>query len=579
MTDTLDRGKGNGPLGPPATDRGPLRSIELDVTGMTCASCAARIEKKLNRIEGVNATVNYATEKASVQFGRTTTPQALIETIERTGYGASLPSEGDRDPDHDVRVLGRRTLVAAVLSVPVIVLAMVPAWQLDGWQWLCLLLSLPVVGWAGWPFHATAARNLLQGSASMDTLISLGALAALGWSCYALWFGAAGQIGYTHPFELRLERHGGTANLYLEAAVGITTFLLVGRYLEALAKRRSGAALRGLLKLLPATVTVRRDGVESVIDAGALRVGDVFLAGPGGSVATDGVVVSGHSAVDASSVTGESVPVEVGPGDAVVGGTVNTSGRLVVEATRVGADTQLAQIARLVEQAQSGKAAAQRLADRVAGVFVPVVIGLAVATLGFWLGQGADTSFAFTAAVAVLIIACPCALGLATPTALLVGTGRGAQLGILVRGPEALEAARPVNVLVLDKTGTVTEGRMSVTAECPDRRSRRRSWSGWPGRRSPVRRTRSPGPSPRTPGSGARCRRLGRCRTGPGSGWWPRWSPGRSSSGGSSCWRPRIWRCPMSCGRRTRRSRTRGVRRCWSAGPARRGGWWRWPTP
>ena len=324
-----------------------------------------------------------------------------------------------------------------------------------------------MVGWAGWPFHATAARNLVQGSASMDTLISLGSLAAFGWSTYALLFGAAGQIGYTHPFELRLERHGGTANLYLEAAVGITTFLLVGRYLEARAKRRSGAALRGLVGLLPAQVTVRRDGGESVIDAAGLRVGDVFLVGPGGSVATDGVVVSGHSAVDASSVTGESVPVEVGPGDAVVGGMVNTHGRLVVEATRVGADTQLAQIARLVEQAQSGKAAAQRLADRIAGVFVPVVIALAVATLGFWLGQGADASFAFTAAVAVLIIACPCALGLATPTALLVGTGRGAQLGILVRGPEALEAARPVNVIVLDKTGTVTEGRMSVAAVVP----------------------------------------------------------------------------------------------------------------
>jgi Cu+-exporting ATPase len=466
MTDTVHRSPDDF-RDTSATALAPLRSVELEVTGMTCASCAARIEKKLNRLEGVSATVNYATEKASVQFGGTTTPQTLIETIERTGYGASLPSEGEHDPDHDVRMLGRRTLVAALLSLPVIVLAMVPAWQFEGWQWLCLLLSLPVVGWAGWPFHATAARTLVQGSASMDTLISVGSLAALGWSFYALWFGAAGQIGYTHPFELRLERHGGTASLYLEAAVAITTFLLVGRYLEARAKRRSGAALRGLLRLLPATVTVRREGVESVIDAAQLRVGDVFLVGPAGSVATDGVVVSGHSAVDASSMTGESVPVEVGPGDPVVGGTVNTHGQLVVQATRVGADTQLAEIARLVEQAQSGKAAVQRLADRVAGVFVPVVIALAVATLGFWLGQGADTSFAFTAAVSVLIIACPCALGLATPTALLVGTGRGAQLGILVRGPEALEAARPVNVIVLDKTGTVTEGRMSVAAVVP----------------------------------------------------------------------------------------------------------------
>ena len=470
MTDTLHRGASDDSRDTPVTALAPLRSVELDVTGMTCASCAARIEKKLNRLEGVSATVNYATEKATVQFGGVTTPQALIETIERTGYGASLPSEGEHDPDHDLRVLGRRTLVAAILSLPVIVLAMVPAWQFEGWQWVCLLLSLPVVGWAGWPFHVTAVRTLVQGSASMDTLISLGSLAALGWSCYALWFGAAGQIGYTHPFELRLERHGGTASLYLEAAVGITTFLLVGRYLEARAKRRSGAALRGLLRLLPTSVTVRRDGVESVIDAAQLRVGDVFLVGPAGSVATDGVVVNGHSAVDASSVTGESVPVEVGPGDPVVGGTVNTHGRLVVQATRVGADTQLAEIARLVEQAQSGKAAVQRLADRVAGVFVPVVIALAVATLGFWLGQGADPSFAFTAAVSVLIIACPCALGLATPTALLVGTGRGAQLGILVRGPEALEAARPVNVIVLDKTGTVTEGRMSVAVVVPGRR-------------------------------------------------------------------------------------------------------------
>ena len=459
-----DHGKGDDPLGPPQR---MWETVELDVSGMTCASCAARIEKRLNRLEGVRASVNYATEKATVQFGGATEPQALIETIERTGYGATLPSEGGRDPDAEVRALGRRTLAAAALSLPVIVLAMVPAWQLAGWQWLCLLLSLPVVLWAGAPFHTTAAKNLAQGSAGMDTLISLGSLAALGWSVYALLFGAAGEIGFTHAFELRLERHGGTASLYLEAAVGITTFLLVGRWLEAWAKRRSGAALRGLLSLLPDTVTVRRDGVESVVPVATLRVGDEFLVAPGGAVATDGVVVGGRSAIDTSSATGEPVPVEVGSGSAVVGGCVNTHARLTVRATRVGADTQLAQIARLVEQAQSGKAAAQRLADRVAGVFVPVVIALAVATLGFWLGQGADPSFAWTAAVAVLIIACPCALGLATPTALLVGTGRGAQLGVLVRGPEALEAARPVNVILLDKTGTVTEGRMSVVAVLP----------------------------------------------------------------------------------------------------------------
>ncbi|HEV2930282.1 MAG TPA: heavy metal translocating P-type ATPase [Propionibacteriaceae bacterium] len=439
-----------------------LRSVELEVSGMTCASCAAQIEKKLNQMEGVSASVNYATERATVHFGAATSPEALIATIERTGYGATRPAESERDPDHELRVLRRRMIISAMLSAPVIMLAMVPTWQFGWWQWLCLLLTVPVVVWGGWPFHRTAVRNLVQGSASMDTLISVGALAAAGWSAYALGFGAAGEIGYTHPFELRLERHSGTANLYLEAAVGITTFLLVGRYLEARAKRRSGAAIRSLLNLTPARVAVLRGGSEVVVDVSGLHVGDRFVVGPGSAVATDGMVVSGHSAVDASVVTGESVPVEVGPGDSVVGGVVNTHGRLVVEATRVGADTQLAQLARLVEAAQSGKAAVQRLADRVAGVFVPVVIALAVATLGFWLGQGAGTSFAFTAAVAVLIIACPCALGLATPTALLVGTGRGAQLGIVIKGPEALEAARSIEVVVLDKTGTVTEGRMGV---------------------------------------------------------------------------------------------------------------------
>jgi P-type Cu+ transporter len=441
-----------------------LRSIELDVSGMTCASCAARIEKKLNQMEGVSATVNYATERATVHFGAATAPGALIATIERTGYGATLPADSERDPDHELRVLRLRMIISVVLSTPVVVLAMVPAWQFPWWQWLCMLLTVPVVCWAGWPFHRTAARNLVQGSASMDTLISIGTLAAAGWSVYALGFGAAGEIGYTHPFEFRLQRHLGTTNLYLEAAVGITTFLLIGRYLEAKAKRRSGAALRSLLSLTPAKVRVLRGGSEAVIDVAGLHVGDRFVVAPGSAVATDGVVVSGHSAVDASAVTGESVPVEVGPGDAVVGGVVNTHGRLVAEATRVGADTQLAQVTRLVEAAQSGKAAVQRLADRVAAVFVPVVLGLAVATLGFWLGQGAGASFAFTAAVAVLIIACPCALGLATPTALLVGTGRGAQLGILIKGPEVLEAAGPIDVVVLDKTGTVTEGRMGVVA-------------------------------------------------------------------------------------------------------------------
>ena len=441
-----------------------VESVELDVQGMTCASCAARIEKKLNRIDGVRATVNYATEKATVQYGGAVTPQTLITTIEQTGYGATLPAADTRDPDAELRALRRRLIVSTVLSVPVIVLAMVPAWQFDWWQWICFALTLPVVAWAAWPFHRATLLNLQHGNATMDTLISLGTVAAVGWSAYALGFGAAGEIGYTHPFEFRLERHSGTANLYLEAAVGITTFLLLGRYLEARAKRRSGAAVRALLEQAPNEVLVLRDGVETMIDISALQVGETFVVPPGTKIATDGVVMRGHSAVDASMITGESVPVEVGPGDPVVGGEVNTDGRLVVEARRIGADTQLAQIARLVEAAQSGKADVQRLADRISGVFVPVVIALAVATLGFWLGQGAGATFALTAAVAVLIIACPCALGLATPTALLVGTGRGAQLGIVIKGPEVLESARRIDVVVLDKTGTLTEGRMSVAS-------------------------------------------------------------------------------------------------------------------
>jgi P-type Cu+ transporter len=441
-----------------------VQTIELDVQGMTCASCAARIEKKLNRLEGVNATVNYATEKATVHTGRGTTAQTLIQTIEQTGYHAALPAESPRDPDLELRQLRRRLIICAVLSLPVIMIAMVPAWQFPWWQWVSFALAGVVVIWGAWPFHRATLLNLQHGNATMDTLISIGTLAAFGWSAYALLFGAAGEIGFTHPFEFRLVRHAPTANLYLEAAVGITTFVLLGRYLEARAKRRSGAAVRALLELAPSEVTVLTASGETIVDISRLHVGDRFVVRPGERVATDGVIVSGHSALDASTVTGESIPVEVGPGDAVVGATVNTHGRLVVEATRVGADTQLAQIARMVEAAQSGKAAVQRLADRVSAVFVPIVIALAVATLGFWLGQGAGLSFAFTSAVAVLIIACPCALGLATPTALLVGTGRGAQLGIVIRGPEVLESARHIDTIVLDKTGTVTEGRMAVVA-------------------------------------------------------------------------------------------------------------------
>jgi Cu+-exporting ATPase len=439
-----------------------VQTIELDVQGMTCASCAARIEKKLNRLEGVNATVNFATEKATVHVGSGTTAQALIETIEKTGYQATLPAQSLRDPDLELRQLRRRLLITAALSLPVIMIAMVPTWQFPWWQWLSFVFTGVVVIWGAWPFHRATLLNLQHGNATMDTLISVGTLAAFGWSAYALLFGAAGEIGFTHPFEFRLVRHAPTANLYLEAAAGITTFILLGRYLEARAKRRSGAALRALLELAPSEVALVTPNGETVVDISRLHVGDRFVVRPGERVATDGVIVSGHSALDASTVTGESVPVEVGPGDAVIGATVNTHGRLVVDATRVGADTQLAQIVRMVEAAQSGKAAVQRLADQVSAVFVPIVIGLAVATLGFWLGQGSGVSFAVTSAVAVLIIACPCALGLATPTALLVGTGRGALLGIVISGPEVLESARHVDTIVLDKTGTITEGRMAV---------------------------------------------------------------------------------------------------------------------
>jgi P-type Cu+ transporter len=441
-----------------------VQTIQLDVQGMTCASCAARIEKKLNRLEGVNATVNYATEKATVRAGSGTTPQAVIEVIEKTGYRATLPADSPRDPDLGLRQLRRRLIITAALSLPVIMIAMVPAWQFPWWQWISFALTGVIVTWGAWPFHRATLLNLQHGNATMDTLISIGTLAAFGWSAYALLFGAAGEIGFTHPFEFRLVRHAPTANLYLEAAAGITTFILLGRYLEARAKRRSGDAIRALLELAPSEVALLTPGGESVVDISQLHVGDRFVVRPGERVATDGVIISGHSALDTSTVTGESVPVEVGPDDVVVGATVNTHGRLVVEAARVGADTQLAQVVRMVEAAQSGKATVQRLADRVSAVFVPIVIGLAVATLGFWLGQGAGVSFAFTSAVAVLIIACPCALGLATPTALLVGTGRGAQLGIVISGPEVLESARHIDTIVLDKTGTITEGRMAVVA-------------------------------------------------------------------------------------------------------------------
>jgi Cu+-exporting ATPase len=542
------------------TDVDPVEParVELAIGGMTCSSCAARVERKLNRLDGVSATVNYATEKATILLGRpesadaqTLTVDDLIRTVHAAGYSAArpkpaarpaptprpaptqrvtvstlrLPSENivghglaepgaadaggggprGREPDEygaDLRALRRRLAISAALAVPVIVLAMVPSWQFDYWQWLSLVLTVPVVCWGGWPFHAAAARGARHGAATMDTLVSLGTLAAFGWSLYALFLGGAGDPGLRHPFSLTggltgvgtgddmggmpgmgggaMSGGSGATEIYLEVAAGVTVFLLAGRFLELRARRRSGAALRALLQLGASEVTVRRRAttgyapggpgawtaptVEVRIPIDELRIDDEFVVRPGEKIATDGIVLDGASAVDASMVTGESVPVEVGPGDAVVGATVNAGGRLVVRATRVGADTQLARIARLVEQAQSGKARVQRLADRISAVFVPVVMVAALLTLGGWLLSRQAATDAFTAAVAVLIIACPCALGLATPTALLVGTGRGAQLGILIRGPEVLESTRRVQTVLLDKTGTVTTGRMRVAA-------------------------------------------------------------------------------------------------------------------
>ncbi|MBC9003656.1 heavy metal translocating P-type ATPase [Micromonospora aurantiaca (nom. illeg.)] len=450
--------------------------IELQIGGMTCASCAARIEKKLNKLDGVTATVNYATEKARVQFPPQLSPADLIATVEQTGYTAHVPQPPStaptaepRDSEEDnLRRLRQRLWVSVALAVPVVVLAMVPAWQFTNWQWLSAILAAPVVVYGGWPFHKAAWTNLRHGAATMDTLISVGTLAAFAWSMYALFLGDAGQPGMTHPFTFTIERGAGADNIYLEVAAAVTAAILAGRFFEARAKRRAGAALRALLELGAKDVAVLRNGREERIPTDQLAVGDRFVVRPGEKIATDGVVDEGASAVDQSMLTGESVPVEVGPGDVVVGATVNAGGRLVVRATRIGADTQLSQMAKLVEDAQNGKAQVQRLADRVSAVFVPIVIVLAIGTLGFWLGTGEPAGAAFTAAVAVLIIACPCALGLATPTALLVGTGRGAQLGILIKGPEVLESTRRIDTVVLDKTGTVTTGRMALTGLVTD---------------------------------------------------------------------------------------------------------------
>ncbi len=454
------------------TATGTAAEVELAIGGMTCASCAARIEKKLNRMDGVEATVNYATEKAKVSYrGEDISVQDLIATVEKTGYTAHEPAPpvhtteegapGAAEAD-ELRPLRQRLLTAVALAVPVIAMSMVPALQFDYWQWLSLTLTAPVVTYAAWPFHKAAFTNARHGAATMDTLISVGTTAAFLWSLWALFFGTAGMVGMTHPFELTIGRSDGAGNIYLEAAAGVTAFILAGRYFEARSKRKAGAALKALLELGAKEVTVLRDGHEVTVPTAELQVGDRFLVRPGEKIATDGTVVEGASAVDASMLTGESVPVEVGVGDSVTGATLNAGGRLVVEATRIGADTQLARMAKLVEDAQNGKAAAQRLADRISAVFVPVVIALALGTLGFWLGNGGGLTAAFTAAVAVLIIACPCALGLATPTALMVGTGRGAQLGILIKGPEVLETTRRVDTIVLDKTGTVTTGRMTL---------------------------------------------------------------------------------------------------------------------
>src|SRR5690625_4640944 len=460
-----------------------LTGVELKIGGMTCASCANRVEKKLNELDGVAASVNYATEKASVTAPEGYDPQLLIAEVEKTGYTAELPpsdqdtasaaDEGETSEDTELRVLKQRLIGAAVLSVPVIAMAMIPALQFDYWGFASLVLAAPVVVWAGWPFHKAAWTNLKHGAATMDTLISVGTIAALIWSIIALFFGTAGQPGVVHPFEFMISRSDGLGHIYLEVGAGVITFILLGRYFEKRSKRQAGAGLRARRELGGKEVSILRNGQEKRVPSDELSTGDEFVGRPGEKIATDGVITSGNSAIDASMLTGESVPVEVTVGDPVTGATVNAGGRLVVKATRVGSATQLAQMAQMVEDAQSGKAEIQRLADRVSSVFVPVAIAVAIAALGAWLGAGFPVSAAFTATVAVLIIACLCALGLATPTALLVGTGRGAQMGVLIKGPEVLESTRKVDTVVLDKTGTVTTGKMTlvdvVTDEGTDR--------------------------------------------------------------------------------------------------------------
>lgn len=446
----------------------PARTaIDLDIQGMTCASCAARIEKKLNKVDGVQASVNYATEKAHVLAPGGTSASELIRVVENAGYGAAEPTLDATPVDH-ARALRSRLVVAAVLSVPVLLTSMVPALQFAGWQWVDLVLATAVVFWCGLAFHRSALVNLRHRATTMDTLVSLGTLTAWAWSAWAMLLGHAGMIGMKHHFSLRPVQADPTSYVYFEAACGIITFLLLGRWIEARSRREAGSALAALLAMGVDEVTVvHADGASRTIPIAALQVGQVFRVAPGEKVATDGVVAEGRSAVDASLVTGESMPVEVGPGDALVGGSVNTTGVLLVRASAVGTDTQLARIAHLVESAQTGKANAQRLADKVSSVFVPVVLGLSLLTLIGWLVAGRGWGFALSAAIAVLIIACPCALGLATPTALLAGTGRGAELGILISGPEALERARRITTVLVDKTGTLTTGRMALAGVQP----------------------------------------------------------------------------------------------------------------
>lgn len=451
-----------------------LVTTDLTVGGMTCAACVTRVEKKLGKLDGVTATVNLATGRARVSHPADVSPEELVATVTKAGYTAALPepprsskeqqaADGGESEDAERQRERHRLVVTALLASPVLVLSMAPALQFRNWQWLCFVLAAPVAVWGAWPFHERAVRGLRHSAATMDTLVSLGVVASFSWSAYALFLGGAGDPGMRMPFTLVPTASEGVAHIYLEAAVAVPLFVLAGRFLEARARHGTGAALRSLARIAAKEVSVRdRDGSERLLPIEELGVGQVFVVRPGERVATDGQVVEGSSAVDLSLVTGESEPVEVGPGSDVVGGAVNAGGLLLVRAMAVGADTQLARITRLVTEAQAGKARAQRLADSVAGVFVPVVMALAVTALGFWLGAGADPQAAITACVAVLVVACPCALGLATPTALMAATGRGAQLGVLVTGPQALEGLQHLHAVVLDKTGTLTSGHMSV---------------------------------------------------------------------------------------------------------------------